>query len=79
MTLSAEEVDYFYDPALDVDMAFETVVYGQDSEDAETRLAATALSSRLMEIAAEAGAAARARNRDVSALRGEAFVTEEQD
>lgn len=68
LTLAAEEIDFPYDPALDVDISFETAVY-RDPEAAQAeRLAAQPLSARMMELAADAGAAAQARGRQALAL-----------
>lgn len=68
LTLTADEIDFPYDPALDVDMTFETAVYRHAEQPSAERLAAQSLSARMMEIAADAGPAAQARGRLARAL-----------
>lgn len=70
LTLAADEIDFPYDPALDVDMTYETAVYREPGETQAAQLGPQALSARLMEIAADAGAAAQARGRPARALAG---------
>lgn len=68
LSLAAHAVEAPYDPALDLDVSFETAVYRAPQGGADQRIAAAPLSGRLMEAAADAGAAAKARGRLSSAL-----------
>ncbi|PSJ37670.1 DUF6603 domain-containing protein [Allosphingosinicella deserti] len=68
LILACEEVAAPYDPALDLDMDFETVVYRTRTGPPDAHLPATAFSARLLHAAAGASAAAKARGRVSSAL-----------
>lgn len=68
LALASHAVEAPYDAALDLDISFETAVYRTPQGAAAERIAAAPLSGRLMEAAADAGAAAKARGRLSSAL-----------